>query len=239
MPNLRAHPRNRTALRVGATTLAATAVVITVAACSGSTSASTTTASSASGAAGTSAGATAPASPVAQIPNLTGNTTSVKLSSAFTTALATLKLTPGVTGTAKLENGSLVFPITGGSVKYYKPGTRNPYVTGSIIHNGSGITLTGGATTVGLSNFIIDPGGSRLYGDVTANGQPVASQAYLFNIDGSTLQPLQAGPGTATLTGARVLISPVAAALLNKTFNTTAVTDTLEVGIATIQLKTS
>ncbi len=224
-------------LRITGTTLASAALVFGVAACSSSGS------DSGSGASSSSSG---PVKPAASVPSLTGKTTSVALSTGFTDALTALKLTPGVLGTAKLENGSLIFPITGGNVDYYTPGTHDPYVIGDIQHQGSGITLTGGDTVVSLENFDIDPGGSKLYADVSAGTKAapgttkVGSHVYLFNLDGSTLQPLQAdsAAGTATLTGTRVLVSPDAAALLNKTFNTTAVTDTLEVGIATIVINT-
>ena len=224
-------------LRITGTTLASAALVFGVAACSSS--------GSDSGSAGSSS-SSGPVEPVASIPSLTGETTSVALSSGFTDALTSLNLKPGVLGTAKLENGSLIFPITGGNVDYYTPGTRDPYVIGDIQHDGSGITLTGGDTVVSLENFDIDPGGSKLYADISAGTvaapgtTEVGKHIYLFNLDGSTLQPLQAdeSAGTATLTGTRVLISPDAAELLNTTFKTTAVTDTLEVGVATIVVNT-
>ncbi|WP_446221963.1 hypothetical protein ACTWPB_19140 [Nocardia sp. IBHARD005] len=183
---------------------------------------------------------TAVPTPVAQIDALTGKTTAVALDKSFTDALTSLALTPGVVGTATLDNGSVVFPITGGQVKYYTPGTVEPYVQGDIKHNDSGLSLTAGHTTVELTNFDIDPGTSLLYGDVSVNGDPAATHATLFNLDGSTLQPLQTGPdNTAILQGTRVLVSEDAAALLNKTFNTDAVKAGMLVGIATITLNTT
>ncbi|WP_254189517.1 hypothetical protein [Nocardia noduli] len=161
------------------------------------------------------------------------------LDKGFTDALSTLGLTPGVLGSATLADGSVVFPITGGNVKYYTPGTVNPYVQGNIKHTGSGLSLTAGSTTVELTDFDIDPGTSVLYGDVKVNGAPAATHAVLFDLDGSTLQPLQNGPeDTAVLQGTRVLVSGDAAALLNKTFNTDAVKSGLLVGTATITLNT-
>ena len=63
--------------------------------------------------------------------------------------------------------------------------------------------------------------------------------AFLFQLDGRTLKPLQTGPGgTAILEGTKVVISPDAADLLNKTFGTDAVTSDLLVGIATITINT-
>ena len=177
--------------------------------------------------------------PVASIDSLTGNNTQITLDQGFVDALGTLKLTPGVVGTAKLANGALTFPITGGNVTYFKPGTVSPYVIGQIQHEGSGLSLTAGKTKVELTNFNVDPGVSRVYGDVSVNGKVAVSSAYLFTLDGRTLNPLQTGDGTATLEGTKVEISPVAAGLLNDTFKTDAVTDNLLVGIAKITVSTT
>ena len=129
--------------------------------------------------------------------------------------------------------------ITGGNVKYYDPKSSvRPYVQGEIDHDGSGITLTGGKTVVGLSDFKIDPGMSHLTGTVTANGDVVGKDVYIFNLDGSTLKPLtKDSAGDAVLEGTKVYISPDAAALLNKTFGTDAVTNALLVGVAKITAK--
>jgi len=163
----------------------------------------------------------------------------VALDKGFLDALTTLKLTPGVEGTATLTDGVLKFPITGGNVTYYTPGSVSPYVTGNIMHDGSGISLTNGKTKVELTNFDLDPGTSKIMGKVTANGAVVGDNVYIFNLDGSTLKPLENGSNnTAILEGTRVLISPDAAALLNKTYGTTAVTDQLLVGIAKITVNT-
>ncbi|CAN5182527.1 hypothetical protein BH09ACT5_BH09ACT5_21500 [soil metagenome] len=174
--------------------------------------------------------------PIASIPALEGIDTQVTLDQGFVDALTSLGLTPCVTGTATLVDGALHFPITGGNVDYYDPAEDyRPYVQGEIDHLGSGITLTAGDTVVGLSDFVIDPGTSRLTGTVTANGEVVGEDVFIFNLDGSTLKPLETdADGNAVLEGTRVLISSDAAELLNMTFNTDAVTDTLLVGIAKI-----
>ncbi len=177
--------------------------------------------------------------PLASIPALDGVDTQVTLDQGFVDALTSLGLTPGVTGTATLVDGALHFPITGGNVDYYDPEEDyRPYVQGSIEHDGSGITLTAGDIVVGLSDFRIDPGTSQLFGTVTANGEEVGQDIYIFNLDGSTLNPLaEDADGNAVLEGTTVLISPDAAALLNETFGTDAVTDELVVGIAKITAK--
>ncbi len=129
--------------------------------------------------------------PVASIDSLTGNTTQVTLDQGFVDALTALKLTPGTVGTAKLEDGALIFPITGGNVTVFKPGQVSPYVVGQIQHEGSGLSLAAGGTKVELTNLNVDPTVSRVYGDVTVNGKVAATSAYLFQLDGRTLKPLQ------------------------------------------------
>lgn len=189
------------------------------------------------GSSDSSASASAP-EPVAAIDALSGTSTAIALDTGFTDALTSLKLTPGVVGDAKLESGSLVFPITGGNVTVFKPGTVSPYVIGQIQHEDSGLSLTAGDTEVELTNLNVDPGVSRVYGDVTVNGKVAATSAYLFKLDGRTLKPLKAEGDTAVLTGTKVEVSDVAAPLLNDTFKTDAVEPGLLVGIATITVDT-
>ena len=179
------------------------------------------------------------AKPVARINALSGDTTAVALDQGFVDALGTLGLTPGVVGDGKLEDGSLVFPITGGNVTYFKPGTAKPYVIGQIQHEGSGFSLTAGDTTVDITNLNVDPGASRVYGDVSVNGKVAASSAFIFQLRGATLKPLQVEGDTAILEGTKVFVSPVAAGLLNDTFKTDAVTDALLVGVAKITVNTT
>lgn len=180
--------------------------------------------------------------PIASIPELDGVDTQVTLDAGFVEALTTLGLTPGVLGTATLSaEGVLAFPITGGNVDYYDPNEDyRPYVQGSISHDGSGISLTAGDIVVELTDFRIDPGTSQLFGTVTANGAKVGDDIYIFNLDGSTLKPAaQDADGNTVLEGTTVLISPDAAALLNQTFGTDAVTDQLVVGIAKITARSA
>ncbi|WP_211880793.1 hypothetical protein [Pseudarthrobacter albicanus] len=223
----------RTSLKTFAGIAAAGSLMFSLAACSPASNTSAAPASSSS-----SASAEAP-KPLASIPALTGTSTAVKLDASFAKALETLKLTPGVIGTAALTDGSLVFPITGGKVDYYDPSKDyRPYVQGLISHAGSGFSLTSGDTKVDLTNFTINPGTSKLYGDVAVNGTTAVKQAYIFNLDGSTLKPLAKAGDTAVLEGTRVLISDTAAGLLNKTFKTDAVKADMLVGIAKITVNT-
>ncbi|MCU1473227.1 hypothetical protein [Amnibacterium sp.] len=223
--------------------IAALSAGLVVAALAGCAEASSST-PAASKTASSSSAAPAPAAtptPVAEIPSLSGVHTQVTLDAGFLKALTSLKLTPGVVGTATLSKaGVLSFPITGGHVTYYDPTkSYRPYVQGEVDHMGSGISLSAGGKKVELTNFVIDPGNnSHLSGDVSLNGTSVAKGANLFRLDGSTLKPLfKDADGNAVLEGTTVYVSDDAAALLDKTFGTTAVTGKLEVGIAKITAK--
>jgi hypothetical protein len=180
-----------------------------------------------------------PPEPVAAIDSLTGVATTVSLDKGFVDALGKLGLTPGTVGDAELKGTAVSFPITGGNVKYYDPNeSYRPYVQGEIDHDGSGLSLTAGKTTVELTDFVIDPGTSTLTGTVTANGKVAAKDALLFDLDGSTLEPLQVNEsaGTATLAGTQVLLSQDAADLLNQTFKTDALAGGFLIGISSIEV---
>ncbi len=186
---------------------------------------------------GLGAGAAQAAEPIATIPDLTGQSTSVALDSGFTDALQSLEVTPGTVGDATISDGSARFPITGGNVTVYEPGAVDPYVQGRIEHEGSGLSLTKGETKVELTDFVVDPGNpATLSGKVTANGETVAESTVLFDLDGSTLEPIQTDmdAGTATLTGTTVRLNDGAAMALNQAFSTDAIEGGLTIGVATI-----
>lgn len=179
--------------------------------------------------------------PVAQIDQLTGRTTAVTLDAGFVEALTSLKLTPAPVGDAKISKAGVAsFPISGGNVTYYEPGSVSPFVQGSIDHTG-GLSLTGGGKTVELTDFVIDPGASVLTGTVSVDGEVAAEDAPLFFLDGRTLNPLAVneGNGTAVLEGTTVELKAEAAQLLNETFGVTALEEGLKIGVAKITVNTA
>jgi hypothetical protein len=179
--------------------------------------------------------------PVAQIDQLTGRTTAVALDAGFVKALTSLKLTPAPVGDAKISKAGVAsFPISGGNVTYYEPGSVSPYVQGSIDHTG-GLSLTGGGKMVELTDFVIDPGASVLTGTVSVDGEVAAEDAPLFFLDGRTLNPLAVNEsnGTAVLEGTTVKLKAEAADLLNQTFGVTALEEGLEIGVAKITVNTA
>jgi len=180
--------------------------------------------------------------PVASLPAIpAGGSTAVALDADFVGALGTLGLTPGTVGDATLADGSVSFPITGGTVTLFdKASGYRPYVQGTLLHQNSGLSFTAGGTTVEITNFTVDPGTpARLFGDVAVNGTQAVASAPLFDLDGSTLNPPAMEDGNAVLQGTEVKLSPEAAALLNETFGTDALAGGLLIGIATITVPTS
>jgi hypothetical protein len=179
--------------------------------------------------------AAAQAKPLAQIDALGGKQTEVALDAGFVDALGTLKLTPAALGSGQItKDGVAEFPITGGTVTYYEPGTESPFVQGEIDHAGSGLSLRGGGKTVKLTDFVVDPGASVLTGKVAVDGKVAAESAPLFFLDGRTLEPLKTEGDDAVLEGTTVKLKDEAAALLNDTFGTKALAGGLVIGVAKI-----
>jgi hypothetical protein len=155
-----------------------------------------------------------------------GGGTELAVSDAAAGALTTLGITAGVAPDATVtEAGALRFPITGGAV-------RLSNLAGTITHSG-GITLTRGETVVTLSNFTIDTRRSELWGQVNG-GDAVA----LLSLDLSN---------AAVSTGARQVrvgnvpgaLTAGAAAALNGAFATSAFTQGLVLGTATVHGQTA
>ncbi|MCO5328043.1 MAG: hypothetical protein M9964_13485 [Solirubrobacterales bacterium] len=211
--------------RVGAMLLMIAALAVGVAACGDDSSDGSTS--------------TDDVKPVAEIADLSGVDTSVALDQGFLDALEQLKVTPAPAGDATLKGTDISFPITGGNVTYYDPSSPvRPYVQGTIDHDGSGLTLTAGKTEVELSDFVIDPGESTLSGTVSVNGKEAANDALLFDLDGTTLEPLKTNSdGSATLTGTTVKLADSAADLLNETFGIKDLQGGLVIGVSTITVK--
>jgi len=220
-------------LRTPAIIATAAALALGATACGSDESSSSSGASSGSG-------SSEQAKPVADIPSLSGKSTAVALDPGFVDALTKLKLTPSPLGDATIsEQGVASFPITGGNVKYFKPGTVSPFVQGEIDHDGSGLQLKGGGKTVDLTDFVVDPGASVLTGTVSVDGKEAAASAPLFFLDGHTLKPLESKPnGTAVLEGTTVKFKDSSAQLLNDTFGVDALKGGLEVGVAKITVNT-
>ena len=175
--------------------------------------------------------------PVADVRDLAnGDSTTVALDQGFLDALTSLKVTPKPLNDASLDGTDLSFPITGGNASVFEKGAVRPYVIGTIFHENSGLQLAAGGTRVQIENLTIDPGASKVYGDVSVNGKLAASNVYVFFADGRTLNPLETDGSTATLQGTQVKLSSGAADLLNETFGIQDLSGGLLIGTATITI---
>ncbi|MDA0142416.1 hypothetical protein [Solirubrobacter deserti] len=147
---------------------------------------------------------------------LASGTTSVTLDAGAGAALQSLGI-----AAAPIGSNSLAFPITGGRAN------AESYA-GSIEHSG-GIALTRGSTRVELTNFTIDVDDTP---DLTAlvGGRRVP----ILSLDLAALKASVRGR-TITLEGAALKLTAAAAGALNQAFGTTAFTEGLLLGTATVQ----
>jgi hypothetical protein len=166
-----------------------------------------------------------------------GGTTAVALDADTLAALTSLKVTPAPFGTATIEDGSIIFPITGGNVSVFEKDAVPRYVVGQVQHEGSGLDLSAGGTTVTVGNFNVDPTVSLVYGDVAVNGKVAATSIPVLRLDGRTLKTPTFDNGEAVLQGSGVFLTQGAADLLNSTFKVDALSGDTKIGVATITAK--
>lgn len=152
----------------------------------------------------------------------TGGQTDLALDPGAAAALTSLGIKPGLTGGAVANaDGSFGFPITGGLVNLTS-------LAGSIPHSG-GITLTRGDTTVALTDYTIDTVARTLSAKVNGAG-PVA----ILALDLSAPKVAISGR-TVTVAGVPAKLTKAAADALNGAFKTTAFTEGLLLGVATVR----
>ena len=162
----------------------------------------------------------AAADTVTAIPALTGVGTSVILDAGTAGALKGLGVAIAPSGIATFEaaTSTITFPITSGYAEIHSdPSFKPGYIMGSVNHEGSGFTLTAGATKVTLDDFVVDPGNSMLYGSV--NGTPGAP---LLSLDGANVKVTMES-GNVVLFGTVAKLTDAAASALNGAFKTQAI----------------
>jgi hypothetical protein len=151
---------------------------------------------------------------------LAGGATSLALDSGAAAALTSLGVTAAPVDPAGVSGGALSFPITGGKLDAKS-------FAGRIRHSG-GIRLSQGSTSVDLTSFTInvdsDPDLTALVG-----GQRVS----ILNLDLSQLDAQVRGRRI-TLAGVRATLTAAAAQALNGAFSTSAFSEGLLIGTATV-----
>lgn len=171
---------------------------------------------------------------VTAIPSLSGIGTSVALDPGTAGALRSLGVTVAPSGSATFDAASstVTFPITSGYAEIHSDHSHSPgYILGSIQHAGSGLTLSARSTKVTLSDFVVDPGNSMLYG--TVGGQP---KVPLLFLDGTNVK-VGTDQGNVVLDGTVAKLTATAATALNSAFKTTAVAASLPLGVVHLVAK--
>jgi len=171
---------------------------------------------------------------VTAIPNLSGVGTSVKLDAGTAKALTGLGVAVAPAGNATFDAGTstITFPITSGYAEIHSDlGFKPGYIAGSIQHFGSGFTLTAGPTQVALTDFVVDPGNSILYGSV--GGAP---KIPLLSLDGTAVK-VSMDAGNVVLDGTVAKLTDTAVGALNKAFATTALKAGTPLGVVHLVAK--
>ena len=175
-----------------------------------------------------------PKDTVTAIPALTGEGTSVTLDAGTAAALKSLgvALAPAGSATFDAATSTITFPITSGYAEIHSDQSRQPgYILGSIQHAGSGFTLSAGTTKVTLSDFVVDPGNSMLYG--TVGGQP---KVPLLFLDGTNVKVSTEGANV-VLQGTVAKLTQTAAGALNGAFKTSAIKADMPLGVVRLVAK--
>ncbi len=150
-----------------------------------------------------------------------GGATGLALDAGAAQALTTLGIAPGVVAPATLEGGEVRFPITGGRID-----ART--LAGRIAHSGA-LSLARGTTRVDLRDPLITvddtPALSALVGDARVEVLALDASGARRSIDGDAV----------TLTGVVARLTAPAAEALNAAFATTAFTEGLTLGTASVR----
>ncbi|MGI8807992.1 MAG: hypothetical protein ACR2KK_09155 [Acidimicrobiales bacterium] len=174
---------------------------------------------------------------VTALPSLSGVGTSVKIDSGTAEALKSLGVALAPIGTATFDpsTSTITFPITSGYAEIHSDLSAKPgYIQGSIAHEDSGFSLSAGATKVELTDFVVDPGNSMLYG--TVGGSP---KVPLLFLDGTAVKVGSDGAGNVVLEGTVAKLTDTAAGALNKAFNVTALKAGIPLGSVKLVAKGS
>jgi len=171
---------------------------------------------------------------VTAIPSLSGVGTSVALDGGTAAALKSLGVAIAPSGSATFDaaTSTITFPITSGYAEIHSDLSVKPgWILGSVEHSGSGFTLTAGATKVELSDFIVDPGNSVLYG--TVGGSPMVP---LLDLDGTNVKVSMEGANV-VLDGTVAKLTDTAAGALNKAFKVDAIKAGTPLGVVHLVAK--
>ncbi len=157
----------------------------------------------------------APAAPLLDRTALAGGTTEVVADPAFLDALDRLGLAPRTTGPAGSAGttGTLSFPVTGGALAV--GAEREP--SGQVRHDGSGLLLTSGTSTLALDDLVLDLDGSVVTATVSVDGAVRAEDAPVLAVTAAGVEvPATGQPsGPSVVAGLRLALTAQGAEVLN------------------------
>jgi hypothetical protein len=155
--------------------------------------------------------------------------TTVALDPGAAGALQSLGVSVAPTGSAYASKAGISFPITLGVVD-------GADLTGQIRHSG-GLVFAKGSTKVYLSRFFIDIDATPSLSGRVGTAFGTGDRADLFDLDLSGLRVV-AGKHRIALSGVTLKLTAGAAAALNGAFGTSAFTEGLVIGTATVRART-
>ena len=155
--------------------------------------------------------------------------TTVALDPGAADALKSLGVTVSPVRPAYAGESGISFPITLGLVS-------SDTLEGQIRHVG-GLKLSAGDTKVYLTRFFIDIDETPSLSGIVGVGQKSGDRAELFALDLTGLK-VEPGKRSIALSGVTLKLTAGAAAALNGAFGTTAFTEGLVVGTATVRTRT-
>ena len=167
--------------------------------------------------------------PSAEFLTLSGVSTKVDLDNSTLAVLAQngVSVTPVAPATVFASGGTTTatFPITEGYVAVF-PQSQVPFIRGAFSHSG-GLTFTAGGKSITATNFIVNPGTSKLTATVGGNS------VQLLDLDGTNVKVTQDG-ATTRIEGTVAKLSSTAASALNSTFGVTLFTQGIPLGVVRI-----
>ena len=160
---------------------------------------------------------------------LYGGATTVALDPGAADALESLGVSVSPVRPASAGKEGISFPITFGLVS-------SDTLEGQVRHVG-GLKLSAGDTRVYLTRFFIDIDETPSLSGIVGVGQKSGDRAELFTLDLTGLK-VEPGKRSITLSGVTLKLTAGAAQALNGAFGTTAFTEGLVVGTATVRART-
>jgi hypothetical protein len=156
----------------------------------------------------------------AEYPRLSGIAVSVTFAHDALATFGRVGVTPGPAGSASYDSKSakVGFPITGGTAVVHPAARRAPSrIAGVVLCWGTGLVLSGGSTSVAMTDLTYVPATSTMYASVNGG----ADNGAVFSVKRPKNSRLTTAGGNLYLRGALLDLTAGGAAMLDTVFHTT------------------